>query len=110
MKYIKTINYHFVGSFSLSFIARLLGIINILIIIPLIINNYDAEEFALFSIVTQFITIYGFLDLGIGHILINEIVLYRNKNYLNKLKTVIVQSFKFLLLISLFVIVLLVVY
>lgn len=109
MKYLKTINYHFVGSFSLSFIARLLGIVNILIIIPLIINNYDAEEFALFSIVTQFITIYGFLDLGIGHILINEIVLYRNNNYLNKLKTIIIQSFKFLSVISLCSIIILII-
>lgn len=87
---------HFFSSVSLSLIARAIGIVNIILIIPLIINNYTSEEFAIFSILTQFITIYGFLDLGIGSILINEIIYYRSKKYIKIIRTVVFQLFKFL--------------
>ncbi|MFD1062575.1 lipopolysaccharide biosynthesis protein [Winogradskyella litorisediminis] len=72
-----------------------------MIIIPLIINNYTTEEFAVFSILTQFITIYGFLDLGIGSILINEIIYYRSKKYIKIIRTVVFQLIKFLSVLAL---------
>lgn len=93
---------HFVSSVSLSLIARALGIINIIIIIPLIVNNYTVQEFAVFSILTQFITIYGFLDLGIGSILINEIIYYRSKSYFKIIRTIVYQLIKFLSVLAIF--------
>lgn len=96
----------FISSVSLSLLARAIGIINIILILPLIVNNYTAEEFTVFTIFTQFITIYGFLDLGIGNILINEIVYYRNKEYFKILRTVVFQILKFLSVLSLIFIVL----
>lgn len=100
MKFFPSISIHFFGSVSLSFVARAIGIINIILILPLVVNNYSAEEFALFSILTQTITIYGFLDLGIGSILINEIIRLRNKGYFKILRTVVFQTLKFISLIA----------
>ena len=91
---------HFFGSVSLSLVARAIGVINVILIIPIVVNNYSTEEFALFSILTQSITIYGFLDLGIGGILINEIIRLRNKGYVKILRTVVFQALKFVSIVA----------
>lgn len=79
-----------------------MGVLYIILLLPIIINNYTAEEFAVFVILTQLMTIYGFLDLGIGSILINKIIYYRNKDQVKIIRTVVFQTLKFLIYIALF--------
>ncbi|TCK67812.1 O-antigen/teichoic acid export membrane protein [Winogradskyella wandonensis] len=92
---------YYVSSIGLSFFAKAIGLINIMLIIPLLVNNYSADEFGIYILLTQLITIFGVLDFGLGSVLINEILFFRNSKQFGKIKEIIIQSFSFLLIVSL---------
>lgn len=95
-----------IKSFSISFFARLMGLVFTVLITPMLINYLGKEDYGLWSILISFSSFLAFSDFGLGAGLLNFILL--NKNDKVKTQLGVFSTFYFLLTTSLLLIILLI--